>query len=175
MLIVATYLSSSEFKYIQPVAVEEVTRKTVVKEVENIVTEEIVPEKVLDTSGFSQTLELKDDDSTTVTILKIYFARNRYDISPQYTDEIEAFVAYLEENESYLVVIYGHTDNRGSELANKELSYNRAKSVQKALEEYGIQSIRLTAVGKGELSPIADNTSETGRAKNRRIEIDILE
>ncbi len=172
------YLSASEFPHIQPIAVEEAPLRTSVKKEAYLVTPE-PSSKDLESKSRSSELNEKfmpqDDNIDQAVTLKINFARNRYDISDRYIDEIKEFVEFLEENNDYLVLIYGHTDSRGSEILNKELSRNRAKSVQKALEEYGIKSIRLTAIGKGELNPIADNSSEAGRAKNRRIEIDILE
>ena len=176
LLILATYLSSFEFKHIQPVSVEVAPlSKSTVQKVKSVPVVEAPKEQIDNSLNFSKNFEVKEDGTGKTIILRINFVENRWDIPYEYNDEIKEFVQYLEENDDYLVVIYGHTDSMGSEISNKELSYNRAKSVQKALEEYGIRSVRLTAIGKGELSPIADNSSEEGRAKNRRIEIDILE
>ncbi|SFV64216.1 Outer membrane protein A precursor [hydrothermal vent metagenome] len=66
--------------------------------------------------------------------------------------------------------IIGHTDNRGNTTKNQELSQNRAKAVVAKLFQLGIPLEQMSAIGKGEVEPIADNETEEGRAKNRRIE-----
>jgi outer membrane protein OmpA-like peptidoglycan-associated protein len=72
------------------------------------------------------------------------------------------------------IEISGHTDNTGSDAHNKELSANRATSVKTYLEKFGIAPLRLVAKGYGSSKPNASNDNEEGRAKNRRIEIRIL-
>lgn len=67
--------------------------------------------------------------------------------------------------------IVGHTDSQGSKIKNKQLSLERAQTVMKYLVNKGIDESRLTAVGKGQASPIASNKTPEGRAKNRRIEL----
>jgi outer membrane protein OmpA-like peptidoglycan-associated protein len=69
------------------------------------------------------------------------------------------------------ISIEGHTDARGSDTRNQELSQQRAESVRAYLVQKGIEAQRVTAVGKGESAPIADNESAEGRATNRRVEI----
>jgi len=69
------------------------------------------------------------------------------------------------------VSIEGHTDNVGQAAANKTLSEQRAKSVMAAVVKGGVAASRVSAVGWGQERPIADNRSEEGRAKNRRVEI----
>jgi OmpA-OmpF porin, OOP family len=68
------------------------------------------------------------------------------------------------------IKIEGHTDNKGNAQSNKKLSLNRAESVIKFLQTNGIEANRMTAEGLGSDKPKADNTTEEGRAKNRRIE-----
>ena len=65
----------------------------------------------------------------------------------------------------------GHTDNVGTAESNLSLSDARAKSVMKYLSDKGIVASRLTAKGYGQMSPVADNRGEDGRAKNRRVEL----
>jgi outer membrane protein OmpA-like peptidoglycan-associated protein len=67
--------------------------------------------------------------------------------------------------------IEGHTDNVGAPASNKLLSENRARSVMKAVLAGGIAAGRVTAVGFGQENPVADNRTEEGRAKNRRVEL----
>ena len=74
-----------------------------------------------------------------------------------------------------LVEIAGHTDDRGDEDGNLELSDRRAAAVRAYLEAAGVDGARLRSVGYGETSPIADNGSSAGRAENRRVEFNIVE
>ena len=67
--------------------------------------------------------------------------------------------------------IEGHTDSQGADAANQALSKRRADAVRRALEDGGLAAGRLTATGRGEGSPVADNASADGRARNRRVEI----
>ena len=69
------------------------------------------------------------------------------------------------------VTVEGHTDNIGSDAYNDKLSNKRAKTVSDYFVSKGIDASRLTAVGKGESSPIASNDTEEGRFKNRRVEL----
>lgn len=88
---------------------------------------------------------------------------------------LESFAQYLKENPKLKVEIQGHTDNVGNPKDNEALSTNRAFSVKATLEEFGVDGKRILARGFGQNRPIADNTTETGRAKNRRTEFQILE
>jgi outer membrane protein OmpA-like peptidoglycan-associated protein len=67
--------------------------------------------------------------------------------------------------------VEAHTDDQGSDAVNQALSQRRADAVKKALAESGIAASRITAVGKGEAAPVADNATAEGRARNRRVEI----
>jgi outer membrane protein OmpA-like peptidoglycan-associated protein len=67
--------------------------------------------------------------------------------------------------------VEAHTDDQGSDAVNQALSQRRADAVKKALAESGIAASRITAVGKGETAPVADNATAEGRARNRRVEI----
>jgi OmpA-OmpF porin, OOP family len=79
--------------------------------------------------------------------------------------------ADIKPNDSLQVSIEGHTDNVGTAAFNKTLSENRAKSVMSAIVAKGVDKARLTARGWGQEKPMADNKTEDGRAKNRRVEI----
>jgi OmpA-OmpF porin, OOP family len=70
-----------------------------------------------------------------------------------------------------MVDVAGHTDNVGGQDDNQKLSMERAKAVMSALVKRGVAANRLTAKGYGRTSPIADNRTEDGRAKNRRVEL----
>ena len=73
------------------------------------------------------------------------------------------------------VVLTGYTDNRGSEKKNKELSKKRAESLKNKLMLLGIDEHKIIIKAGGEQNPIADNTTELGRAQNRRVEIKLTE
>lgn len=79
--------------------------------------------------------------------------------------------ALLEQDESKQIVVEGHTDSRGSNRHNRELSQARAQAVRVYLISKGVAASRIIAVGKGEAEPIANNRTAEGRANNRRVEI----
>lgn len=74
-----------------------------------------------------------------------------------------------------LIQVEGHTDDRGGAQTNQRLSQKRAEAVVQFLVQSGVETGRLTAIGFGEAVPIADNSTEAGRARNRRVEFTILE
>jgi len=103
--------------------------------------------------------------------LYINFDTGKSDIKPESIVIIEQIAALLQAHPELKVSIEGHTDNVGTPQNNKVLSTQRAKSVMNAVVQKGIVATRLTALGWGQEKPIADNRSEEGRAKNRRVEI----
>jgi outer membrane protein OmpA-like peptidoglycan-associated protein len=103
--------------------------------------------------------------------LYINFDTGKSDIKPESIAIIEQIAALLRTHPELKVSIEGHTDNVGTPQNNKALSLQRAKSVMNAVVQKGIAATRMTAVGWGQEKPIADNRSEEGRAKNRRVEI----
>jgi len=84
---------------------------------------------------------------------------------------IEQIVQMLKSNPDLKIGVEGHTDNVGNPASNKTLSEARAKSVVSAIVSQGIVAERLIPVGHGQDKPIADNNTEEGRAKNRRVEL----
>ncbi len=84
---------------------------------------------------------------------------------------IEQIVQMMKSNPDLKIGVEGHTDNVGSPASNKTLSEARAKSVVSALVAQGISADRLTPAGYGQDNPVADNNTEEGRAKNRRVEL----
>jgi outer membrane protein OmpA-like peptidoglycan-associated protein len=87
-------------------------------------------------------------------------------------ETIETLADYLKQNSSQKFYIVGHTDNVGGLAGNQVLSEKRAKSVREALiNKYGVSAAQISAHGVGQLSPISTNTSEEGRALNRRVEV----
>ena len=84
--------------------------------------------------------------------------------------EIMKVAEYMKKNPTVRFEVQGHTDNQGSDAVNDPLSQQRAEAIVKALEGLGVDGFNLKAVGKGSHEPIADNKTEEGRAKNRRVE-----
>jgi len=103
--------------------------------------------------------------------LYINFDTNRATIKPDSKPIVEQIVILLKENPVLNVSVEGHTDSTGTPARNKTLSQERAQSVVNALTSAGIDKKRLTAVGWGQEKPVADNRTEEGKAKNRRVEI----
>ncbi|MEQ1517947.1 MAG: OmpA family protein, partial [Usitatibacteraceae bacterium] len=103
--------------------------------------------------------------------LYINFDTNKSDIKPDSQGTVAEVAKLLKSQAALKISIEGHTDNVGQAPANKVLSENRAKSVMKALVAQGIGANRLSAVGYGQEKPVADNRTEEGRAKNRRVEL----
>jgi len=88
---------------------------------------------------------------------------------------IETLASYLKENPEQKYYIVGHTDNVGSLPSNQTLSEKRALSVQQALiSKYGVSASQISAHGVGQLSPLAINTTQEGRALNRRVEVVLM-
>jgi len=103
--------------------------------------------------------------------LPIEFDIDRAVIRPQYKDDVARVGNFMKKYPTTTAVIEGHTDSVGSYDHNMELSQRRAESVVNDLvENYGIDRSRLAAKGYGFTQPIADNSTEQGRQKNRRIE-----
>ncbi len=100
----------------------------------------------------------------------ITFDVGKSTIKPESMGEINRIVKLMTENPDLKFSVEGHTDSTGSATTNQTLSESRSQAIVDKLVELGIAKDRLTAVGKGQNSPIADNSTDEGRAKNRRVE-----
>lgn len=103
--------------------------------------------------------------------LDIHFDTAKAEILTESRPVIDEIVSLLKNRPNLRVGVEGHTDNTGTPASNKTLSEARAKSVVAAIVVAGISASRLDAAGYGQERPIADNRTEEGRAKNRRVEI----
>jgi len=105
---------------------------------------------------------------------KIKFASNKSDIAAESKKVLKelSFISSLCPQAN--MVIVGYTDSLGNDEKNKKLSFERAQAVVSRLFQEGVELERMKALGEGESKPIADNKTEEGRAKNRRIEFKVI-
>ncbi|MCC7400963.1 MAG: OmpA family protein [Chitinophagaceae bacterium] len=103
--------------------------------------------------------------------LYINFESGKSVIRNESLNIVDELYKMLNTNPSLKIIIEGHTDNTGTKAANQLLSEQRAASLKQALVKKGIAAERISTVGYGQDKPIAGNTTEEGRAKNRRVEI----
>jgi OOP family OmpA-OmpF porin len=99
------------------------------------------------------------------------FEAGRATITPAGRATVAEAAATLKANPTVRVEVAGHTDSRGSDHRNQRLSEQRARAVADELVREGIEIGRLTVRGYGEAKPVADDATESGRARNRRVEI----
>ena len=100
----------------------------------------------------------------------ILFETGKADLKAESMEEIQKVADYMKKNPSVRFEVQGHTDNQGSDAINDPLSQKRAEAIVKALVGMGVDEWNLRAVGKGSHEPVADNKTDEGRAKNRRVE-----
>ncbi len=104
----------------------------------------------------------------------VTFATDSSDLSPAFFDVLNSVGKVMNEFESTVVEVAGHTDSTGSDAYNLQLSQRRAQSVAAYLGSQGVNSQRLITLGMGESRPIANNATVDGRAANRRVEITMV-
>lgn len=110
-----------------------------------------------------------------VKIENLFFATNKTYILPQSEQAMSDLANFLLDNPSVKIHVEGHTDAVGTDEANQILSEGRANSVRNDLIKRGVAAERITAEGKGEKEPVADNDTEEGRQLNRRVEFTITD
>ena len=111
-------------------------------------------------------------ETGSISIYGILFDFDKADIKPESATTVKEIATLLNNNPDLKLFIVGHTDNKGSLDYNMNLSQNRAEAVVAVLvSEHGIASSRVTPKGLGFLAPVASNSTEDGRAKNRRVEL----
>ncbi|HEY3388240.1 MAG TPA: OmpA family protein [Prolixibacteraceae bacterium] len=122
------------------------------------------------------TIALDPIENGKTTILKnIFFETDSFRLEPESRGQLKEIVDFMNMNRGLVIEIGGHTDNQGSENYNLVLSAKRADAVVKSLIDMGIPPARLKSRGYGFSIPVADNSTEEGRALNRRTEFKILE
>ncbi len=107
-----------------------------------------------------------------VALAGVYFDTGKSTIKPESQQALKNIADFLKSNTSKKFLIVGHTDNTGDFDANVKLSTVRAQSVvQELVSKYGVNKDQLKAFGVGSASPVANNSTAAGKAKNRRVEI----
>ena len=104
----------------------------------------------------------------------ILFEFNESELGDEAKKSLDRLVKSISDMPDSRIRVYGHTDIVGSSEVNQALSTKRAKEVADYLEEKGIAASRITAEGLSFTKPIADNSTEEGRARNRRVEIYVI-
>ena len=122
--------------------------------------------------GISQTTDnqLKVDIPADVS-----FDVGRYAIKPNMRPVLDRLASTLNQHPVTTVTIIGHTDSTGSDAVNDPLSINRAAATRDYLVQRGVSAQRIAVDGRGSRQPVADNSTASGRAMNRRVEIFIAE
>ncbi len=116
----------------------------------------------------------KTDDGLRVTLKNdILFAIGSAELSADARKTLTDLNTVLKKYPENIIIVEGHTDNTGSAALNQDLSEKRAKAVYDYLLGTGLQTFKISYVGYGLNQPIADNSMEEGRAKNRRVNLNI--
>lgn len=125
--------------------------------------------------GTGVQVQRNGDQLTLIMPGNITFGSNSSDISSSFYPTLNSLVLVFKEFNKNGVNIVGHTDSTGSAQLNQDLSNRRAQSVASYLMSNGIPSNRISAYGAGPSQPIASNSTEAGRAQNRRVEINLIQ
>ena len=104
----------------------------------------------------------------------VTFDVGSYSLRPEFRATLDKVADNLKQYPNSLIDVYGHTDSTGSDAYNQTLSENRARTVANYLSMQGVTPARIRSQGYGETMPVADNTTDEGRRKNRRVEIKIV-
>ncbi|MET0335699.1 MAG: OmpA family protein [Rhizobacter sp.] len=105
----------------------------------------------------------------------VSFDVNSANIKPELRSVLDTFATSLRGDQAAVLTIVGHTDSTGSDAINNPLSLERARSVRDYLAARGVSSNRIETAGRGEREPVADNNTDSGRARNRRVEMYLRE
>ncbi len=106
-----------------------------------------------------------------LTLGDVFFASGQSSLKAEVRDKLKPVLDFINRYPGQLVLIEGHTDDRGSDAANQRLSEARAASVRDALVALGADAGRLNVKGLGEAQPVTGNDSAAGRARNRRVDV----
>lgn len=94
-------------------------------------------------------------------------------LKPKFEDRVTRLAKIMNKFPDTKMDIIGHTDNSGKTASNLTLSNDRSLHVLESLRDHGVKASRLTSHGEGETKPIADNSTDAGKAENRRVEFEM--
>jgi OOP family OmpA-OmpF porin len=103
-----------------------------------------------------------------------FFDFDKAVLKPAGKASLDDLVSKLKDINLEVIIAVGHTDSVGTDEYNQKLSVRRAEAVKAYLQSKGVESNRVYTEGKGEKQPVADNKTAAGRAKNRRVEIEVV-
>jgi len=117
----------------------------------------------------------RDGDNITLNLPDgITFDFNKTSLKPQFYPALGRVAGTLSEYNQTIVEVVGHTDSIGSDEVNNRISRQRAEAVANYLSSQGVQRERIEILGAGKRFPVADNSTDGGRAQNRRVEIRLI-
>jgi outer membrane protein OmpA-like peptidoglycan-associated protein len=105
----------------------------------------------------------------------VQFYTNSANLIPTSLSDIQQLAQHLIDTPGLDAIVIGHTDNVGDAVSNQKLSQRRAETVRNVIISMGVEPERLTAIGKGDTEPKADNNNEEGRLMNRRVEVQLVQ
>ena len=103
-----------------------------------------------------------------------FFDFDKYALKPEGKSSLDGLVANIKNLDVEVIVAVGHTDSIGTDAYNQKLSERRANAVKEYLVSKGVDPKKIYTEGKGKRQPVADNRTKEGRAKNRRVEIEVV-
>lgn len=119
-------------------------------------------------------VNVKFEPARSYRLDNVYFDFGKFTLRPESFAELDELVSYMKWKENERIEIGGHTDNVGNDADNLKLSQQRAEAIREYLIKKGIQPTRVIAKGYGASAPVAENSTDEGRQKNRRTEVKIL-
>src|SRR5690606_3862877 len=124
-------------------------------------------------ASLEQLAKVKEEARGVVITLSggVLFATGQHQLMPIAMSKLDEVAKALQDQGYKKIIVEGHTDSRGSDSRNMELSRLRAEAVRSHLVSRGVETDKITAVGIGETRPVAQNSTAEGRANNRRVEI----
>ncbi|MCY7410130.1 MAG: OmpA family protein [Chitinophagales bacterium] len=131
--------------------------------------------KIILSKATKDSIAKEEEEYERFTITNINFASDKFIIPDSSKTELTALADYLKRHDNFNCELYGYTDNVGSKKYNQKLSENRANAVMNFVSSKGIAASRVKILGYNFENPIADNSDERGRARNRRVEIVLVE
>jgi outer membrane protein OmpA-like peptidoglycan-associated protein len=134
--------------------------------------QELALRKKLEGTGVSVTRD--GDNITLVMPSNVTFATDSSDLRPEFFGVLDSVNLVLKEYDKTVIEVAGHTDSTGTEKYNQSLSERRAATVATYLVNRGVLEMRVITIGMGETRPVADNSTEAGRAMNRRVELTLV-